>query len=114
MTVVLFPAESKLFLLFRGSRPPLGPPRLIFNGTERMCIKLTTNDLNLMLKLRMSGSMGYLHFPPLPSLRVQGQLYILMSLDNSSDQCSAIVTSDLQAEVYRSYFSYHKALVSHL
>jgi len=64
MTVVLFPAESKIFLLFRGSGPPLGPPRLIFNGTERLCITLTTTDLILMLKLGMSGSMGYLHFLP--------------------------------------------------
>ena len=67
-----------------------------------------------MLKLRMSGSMGYLHSPHMPSLRVQGQLCILLSLDASSDQCSTNVTSDLQAEVYRSYFSYRKALVSHL
>jgi len=58
--------------------------------------------------------MEYLHFPPMPSLRVQGQLYILMSLDNSCDHFTANVTSDLQAEVYRRYFSYHKALVSHL
>jgi len=64
MTLVLFPAESKIFLLFRGSGPPLGPPRLIYNGTERLCVKLTTTDLSLMLKLRMSGSMGFLHSPP--------------------------------------------------
>jgi hypothetical protein len=60
MTVVLFPAESKMFLLFKRSRPPLGPTRLTFNGTERLCVKLTTIDLNLMPKLRMIGSMEYL------------------------------------------------------
>ena len=103
MTMALFPAESKIFLLFRGSGPPLGPPRLTFSGTERLCVKLTTTDLNLMLQLRVSGSMGHLHSPHMSSLRVQGQLYILMSLDNSCDQCSASVTSDQQAEVYRSY-----------
>jgi hypothetical protein len=65
LIVVLFPAESQIFLIFRESGPPMGPPRLIFNGTERLCIKLTTTDLNLMPKLRMSESMEYLHSPPI-------------------------------------------------
>jgi hypothetical protein len=60
ITVVLFPKESKLFCSSEDPDRLWGPPRLIFNGTERLCIKLTTIDLNRMLKLRMIGSVGYL------------------------------------------------------